>query len=91
VAQSMREVGFNSAIALLSTYAGQASDLRSWLVDAGINRDGNLRLQYLAGLALNNSMEGAIYRPDADLSPVPGEPVCGLRSGRQSLMMALSQ
>jgi spermidine synthase len=35
--------------------------LRSWLAGAEINRDGNLRLQYLAGLALNNSMEGAIY------------------------------
>jgi len=61
VAASMREVGFGSAIALLSTYAGQGPDLRSWLVDAEINLDGNLRLQYLAGLALNNSMEGAIY------------------------------
>jgi spermidine synthase len=61
VAQSMREVGFGSAIALLSTYAGQGPDLRSWLVDAEINLDGNLRLQYLAGLALNNSLEGAIY------------------------------
>jgi spermidine synthase len=61
VAASMREVGFNSAIALLSTYAGQGPDLKSWLADAEINRDGNLRLQYLAGLALNNSMEGAIY------------------------------
>jgi spermidine synthase len=26
-----------------------------------INRDGNLRLQYMAGLALNTSMEAAIY------------------------------
>jgi spermidine synthase len=61
VAASMREVGFGSAIALLSTYAGQGRDLRSWLADAEINLDSNLRLQYLAGLALNNSMEGAIY------------------------------
>jgi len=35
--------------------------LKSWLTGAEINLDGNLRLQYLAGLALNNSMEGAIY------------------------------
>jgi spermidine synthase len=61
VAQSMREIGFSSAVGMLSTYAGQESDLRSWLIGAEINRDGNLRLQYLAGLALNNSMEGAIY------------------------------
>ena len=29
--------------------------------DAQINRDGNLRLQYLAGMALNNNKEGEIY------------------------------
>jgi spermidine synthase len=61
VAQSLREVGFSSAITMLGTYAGQASDLKPWLADAEINRDGNLRLQYLAGFALNNSREGEIY------------------------------
>jgi len=61
VAQSLREVGFNSAIQMFATYAGQASDLQSWLIDAEINRDGNLRLQYLAGFALNDSQEGEIY------------------------------
>jgi spermidine synthase len=91
VAQSMREVGFNSAIALLSTYAGQASDLRSWLVDAGINRDGNLRLQYLAGLALNNSMEGAIYSQMLTYRRYPENLFVVSDQGRQSLMMALSQ
>src|ERR1039458_9712705 len=45
VAQSLRDVGFNSAIQMLGTYAGQASDLRPWLADAEINRDGDLRLQ----------------------------------------------
>ncbi len=53
VADSLREVGFYSAIDLLSTYAGQPSDLAPWLKDAAINRDRNLRLQYLAGMGLN--------------------------------------
>jgi spermidine synthase len=61
VLTSMREVGFRSAIAMLATYANQASDLKSWLEGAEINRDGNLRLQFLAGMALNVSAEGAIY------------------------------
>ena len=61
VAQSMRDVGFASATQMLGTYAGQASDLEPWLADAEINRDRNLRLQYLAGLALNGSHEGEIY------------------------------
>ena len=47
--------------ALLATYAGQESDLQPWLAGAEINRDGNLRLQYMAGLALNTSMEATIY------------------------------
>jgi spermidine synthase len=61
VAASMREVGFANAVQLLATYAGQEPDLRGWLAGAEINRDGNLRLQYMAGLALNVSREGAIY------------------------------
>ncbi|MEI9975200.1 MAG: fused MFS/spermidine synthase [Ignavibacteriota bacterium] len=52
VAQSMRDVGFSSVLDLLSTYAGQRGDLLPWLEGAEINRDGNLRLQYMAGLAL---------------------------------------
>src|SRR6185312_13945781 len=39
MAQSLREIGFNSAIDLFSTFAGQASDLQSWLADAQINHD----------------------------------------------------
>jgi spermidine synthase len=61
VAQSMRDVGFGSVLDLLATYAGQRQDLLPWLEGAQINRDGNLRLQYMAGLALNVSMEGTIY------------------------------
>jgi spermidine synthase len=61
VAQSLRDVGFNSVLDLLSTYAGQRQDLMPWLEGAEINRDGNLRLQYMAGLALNDSLEGPIY------------------------------
>jgi spermidine synthase len=61
VAQSLREIGFNSAVELFSTYAGSASDLAPWLKDAPINRDRNLRLQYLAGLGLNLYQSGPIY------------------------------
>jgi spermidine synthase len=61
VAQSMHDVGFSSILDLLGTYAGQRQDLMPWLQGAEINRDGNLRLQYMAGLALNDSLEGPIY------------------------------
>ncbi len=53
VAQSLFDVGFASAVELLGTYAGRSADLKPWLRDAEINRDRNLRLQYLAGLGLD--------------------------------------
>jgi spermidine synthase len=61
VVQSLREVGLESAIKILATYAGQGPDLKPWLNGAEINRDGNLRLQYLAGWAVNANREGRIY------------------------------
>jgi spermidine synthase len=61
VAQSLREVGFLSAVGLLETYAGQAPDLRPWLKGAEINRDRNLRLQYLAGMGLNSNRSRLIF------------------------------
>jgi spermidine synthase len=61
VAQALEEVGFLSAVELLATYAGQASDLKPWLKDAEINRDRNLRLQYLAGMGLNSFQRERIY------------------------------
>jgi spermidine synthase len=59
--QSLREIGMNSAVDLFSTYAGRKPDLMSWLKDAQINRDSNLRLQYLAGLGLNLYQADVIY------------------------------
>jgi spermidine synthase len=61
VAQSLREVGFQSALSLLSTYAGQGPDLAPWLVGAELNTDRNLRLQYLAGFGLNSYQNASIY------------------------------
>jgi spermidine synthase len=61
VRQSLGEVGFNTAVGLLATYGGQGPDLKPWLKDAEINRDRNLRLQFLAGLGLNASEGWAIF------------------------------
>jgi spermidine synthase len=61
VAGSLRDIGFYTAVDLFSSYAGRASDLHEWLKDASINRDRNLRLQYLAGLGLNLYESGPIY------------------------------
>jgi len=61
VTASLREVGFPSAIDLLASYAGNGPDLGPWLKDAEVNRDRNLRLQYLAGLGLRSFAGAFIY------------------------------
>jgi len=61
VVKSLRDIGFYSAVDLFSSYGGRAVDLKEWLKDANINRDRNLRLQYLAGLGLNLYESGPIY------------------------------
>jgi spermidine synthase len=53
VMESLKEVDFGSAFDMLRTYSGRSTDLAPWLVGAEINRDRNLRLQYLAGLGYN--------------------------------------
>lgn len=61
VAFSLSQIGFYSALDLFSTFAGKGPELLPWLRDAQINRDRNLRLQYLAGLGLNKYEQGSIY------------------------------
>ncbi len=61
VSQSFAEVGMNSPEDLFATYAGRKSDLAQWLRGAAINRDRNLRMQYLAGLALDLDDAASIY------------------------------
>lgn len=61
IARSLSEIGFSSATDLFSTFGGQARDLKDYLKDAAINRDRNLRLQFLAGLGVNLAQAQAIY------------------------------
>jgi spermidine synthase len=61
VAASLGQVGFDSPLALFSTFAGRGADLGPWLRDAVINRDRNLRLQYLAAVGFNSYRSEAIF------------------------------
>jgi spermidine synthase len=61
VKDSLREISIYSAMDLFANYAGRASDLKAYTADAQINRDRDLRLQYLAGLGLNLYQSGPIY------------------------------
>jgi spermidine synthase len=87
VAQSLREIGFNSAVELFSTYGGQPSDLAPWLADAQINRDRNLRLQYLAGMGLNLYQSGPIYADMLQYAKFPEK----MFTGSEPLMQALRE
>ena len=62
VRDSLADVQFNSAFELMATYAGRASDLAPMLAGAEINRDLNMRLQYIAGWGLNAVTSAKIYR-----------------------------
>ncbi|HEX3880261.1 MAG TPA: fused MFS/spermidine synthase, partial [Bryobacteraceae bacterium] len=54
VVESLRGIGINSEIDLFGTYAGQHSDLSKWTAGADINRDKDLRLQYIGGWGINS-------------------------------------
>jgi hypothetical protein len=76
VSESLQQVGFGvrrpldqaqdeppeTSIDLLATYAGQAADMAAWTRGAQINTDRNLRLQYLAGMALNSNLSSRIFK-----------------------------
>jgi len=62
VKSSLEDIGFDSIVALLSSYGTRAPDLAPWLTDAEINRDRDLRLQFLAGFELNSSDAVRTYR-----------------------------
>jgi spermidine synthase len=69
VAASLRAVGFDSALDLMSTFAGNAESLAPWLEGAARNTDRSLRLQYLAGQGLNVLAADEIFGALAGSNP----------------------
>jgi spermidine synthase len=91
VARSLAEIGFASAVDLFATYAGRARDLGPWLQDASINRDRNLRLQYLAGMGLNLYESGAIYADLLTYSRFPEDLFAGSAASLQEEREAIQR
>jgi spermidine synthase len=89
VAQSLREIGFDSATSLLSTYGGRGAELAPWLKDAEINRDDNLRLQFLAGFGMNVDQRAEIYRGILSLRHYPSDLFLGSPAHLNILRAAL--
>ena len=89
VKKSLADVGFSTAIAMLSTYAGQATGLQEWMRDAQINTDANLRLQYLAGLSFNSYVESSILAEITRSYRFPEQLFVGKEQSRNLLKLAL--
>jgi spermidine synthase len=85
VRESLSDVGFPSVLNLLSTYAANSADLRQWMRTAQINRDRNLRLQYLAGLGLNVNAGPEIFQQIISSRHFPNEVFTGSPSAMQPI------
>jgi spermidine synthase len=89
IARSLSEIGLHSAVDLFSNYAGRKADLGPWLQDAQINRDRNLRLQYLAGMGLNLYQSDMIYADMLNYSRYPDDLFTGTPETLQNLRQAI--
>jgi len=89
VAQSLREISIYTAVDLAATYAGSAADLKPWTKDALINRDRNMRLQYLAGLSLNIYKADPIYISMTKSARYPENLFMGSEQTMESLRRAI--
>jgi len=87
VRDSLRDIGVNTAEDLFSTYAGRNADLGYWVAGAEINRDKDLRLQYLAGWGINSNLQDVIYRSMLEYRRKP----TGLLTGSKEKVEALMQ
>ncbi|HTW67312.1 MAG TPA: hypothetical protein VME17_21985 [Bryobacteraceae bacterium] len=85
VSASLAAVGFHSAVDLLATYAGRASDLAPMLANAQINDDLNMRLQYMAGLGLNSVTAPQIYSEVLSYRKFPEDLLTGTGAGVNTL------
>jgi spermidine synthase len=89
VVRALNDLGLGSAVGLLSTYAGRFSDLQTWLVGAEINRDRNLRLQYLAGLQLESRTGMDTYAEMLEFRTYPADLFLATPDRRRELEQAL--
>jgi spermidine synthase len=91
VLRSLGEIGMFSAIDLFANYAGTKTDLAPWLADAVINRDRNLRLQYLAGMGFNLYQSEAIYADMLKYSQYPDHLFVGTDATKAAMRAAINR
>jgi spermidine synthase len=91
VVASLADVEFQSALDLMSSYAGRAEDLTSMTAGAEINRDLNMRLQYMAGLGLNSVSGPLLYRKILSHRRFPKDLMIGSSEGVETLHEVLGR
>jgi spermidine synthase len=85
--QALFEAGYPTAVDLLSTYTAQATDLKEWSKGAEINRDRNLRLQYLAGLGVNMNEANVIFDQMMNAARFPDNLMTGSAAGADAMRL----
>jgi spermidine synthase len=73
----------------LATYAGRAADMQEWMEGAQINKDSNLRLQYLAGMSMGAHKETEILKGILKYYRFPGDVFTGSSDRVQEMRLAL--
>ena len=76
---------------LFSTYTGQRVDLGPWVADAEINRDRDLRLQYLGGWGINSNLADPIYREMLRYRRLSEHPFIGAADRVQRLLAYIAR
>jgi len=89
VMESLQNAEIPSSLSLFATYAGSDKDLAPWLAGAAINHDYDMRLQYLAGLALNKNQADLMYRKMLSLTTPPRTAFKGKPEELQTLFQAV--
>ena len=91
VVESLHGIGINSEMDLFGTFAGQHFDLGNWTAGAEINRDKDLRLQYLGGWGINSRLEDVIYRRMISFRQAPTNIFRGSQEHVAAIMQAIQE
>jgi spermidine synthase len=85
VIESLHDIGVGGVESLLSTFAGQSADFAEWLKGSAINRDRDLKLQYMAGWGINSNLQDTIYREIMKRRKSPAKLLKGSQAAVKSL------
>jgi spermidine synthase len=91
VTASLQDVRVSTAVDLFATYTGRAADLSATLLGVPVNRDLNMRLQYIAGWGVNSVSAEQIYREILSHRTFPDGVLEGTGEGMETLRDVLGR